>query len=154
MFFKANSACDNRAYALSAELKCPNAGEIYHESFAHLFPSNMFADKLSNIMLRAGLRPKREGFDGDTKIFNDIEELFADNLNNMEDIKRYILMTIESLDYEIENKEFVIELENMLIDISKLLKMSDVWYDKAKMYKDNVKKFDLDFEDFLEFMEK
>lgn len=147
-FFKANSTSDNMAYALSCELGCPVASTIYHEKFAHLFPSAMFADKLSDIMIRSNARPVRKGFDGDDKIYSDIEQLFSENVTMMENLRDKIRSTIDLLDYDIVNKEIVVELETMLVDCVRLLKVSNIWLENAVAYKNNnnVYKFNLDFE--------
>ena len=148
-FFQMNSISDNMAYALSCELGCPVASTIYHEKFAHLFPSAMFADKLSDIMIRSNARPIRKGFDGDDKIYSDIEQLFSENVTMMENLRDKIRSTIDLLDYDIVNKEIVVELETMLVDCVRLLKVSNIWLENAVAYKNdnNVYKFNLDFED-------
>lgn len=54
-FFQMNSASDNMAYALDCELNCPCASQVFHSKFAHVFPSDTFADKLSEIMIQEGI---------------------------------------------------------------------------------------------------
>lgn len=153
-FFKANSECDNRAYALACELNCPNASELYHKGFAHLFPSDEYADKLSDAMVISGIRPVRKGFDGDEKIYNNIKELFEENYGMMADVRQSILDAIDLLDYNVDNKEIVVQLEDMAVSSSKWLHVCDVWRKKAaEYYKDGkTYKFDIDFEDFCDFM--
>ena len=59
-FFQMNSISDNMAYALDCELNCPCASQVFHLKFAHVFPSDTFADKLSEVMIQEGIRPVRK----------------------------------------------------------------------------------------------
>ena len=78
-FFKMNSIADNMAYSLDTELKCREAAQIFHQKYAHVFPSDIFADLLSDKMSELGLRPRRLGFDGDFEGYENIVLLFSDN---------------------------------------------------------------------------
>ena len=66
--FQMNSFCDNVAYGLDCELKCQLASSVYHQKFSHLFPSDDFADKLSNTMVETNLRPIRYGLKDNVNI--------------------------------------------------------------------------------------
>jgi hypothetical protein len=152
MFFKANSRADNMAYALDCELECQNVSDIYHHKFAHLFPSDMFADGLSDVMIRSNIRPVRRSFEGDFNNYKDIVELFTDNVDMMEGLRNKVQDIIDDLDTDINNKEIVVELEDMLVSIVKLLKISNIWLEKAQDYqkRDDVRQFNVDFEKFVE----
>lgn len=152
-FFKANSTADNIAYALDCELNCPVASKLYHEEFAHVFPSDKYADLLSNVMVCEGVRPVRKSFDGDTDTYDNIVLAFEDNYKLMYDVKTEILSTIELLDFYKECKVFIIILEEMALTASKMLHQSDIWRQKAKEYYESgsVRGFDKDFRIFSDF---
>lgn len=150
LFFQANSASDNMAYALDCELDCHGASQIFHKKFAHLFPGDSLADKLSEIMVNEGVRPIRGGLTQDSANYENIVILFEDAYNLMNTVKQQILTTIEFLDYNKDCKVFVIELEEMARYASVLLHQCDIWKSKAKSYFEAGKtyKFDIDFEEF------
>ena len=72
LFFQSNSACDNMAYALDCELDCHSASDIFHKKFAHLFPGDKMADKLSEIMVNEGVRPIRGALSQDSSNYENI----------------------------------------------------------------------------------
>ena len=150
LFFQSNSACDNMAYALDCELDCPSASDICHKKFAHLFPSDKMADKLSEIMVNEGVRPIRGALSQDSSDYENIVVLFEDAYNTMNNVKQGLLNTIEFLDYNKDCKVFVIELEEMARYASVLLHQCDIWRSKAKDYYEagRTYKFDIDFEEF------
>lgn len=152
MFFKMNSFCDNAAYALDCELECQKVSNIYHQGFAHIFPSDIFADKLSDDMVRLNMRPIRKGFEGDSKIYSNIVELFKENLEMMDAIRNKILNLIDEFDTDINNKELVLHLEEMSLSANKYLKISYKWLEKAEEYfnKDDIRSFNIHFEEFAQ----
>lgn len=148
-FFQMNSAADNMAYALDCELDCPIASGIFHEKFAHIFPSETFADKLSEIMIHEGVRPVRQTLKANDSNYDNIILLFEDAYTEMDALKKNILEVIEFLDYNKSCKVFVITLENMAEKASELLHQCDIWRQKAKVYSNsNLPMFDADFESF------
>lgn len=149
-FFHANAVADNIAYSLDTELTCHQASKYYHEYFAHVFPSDTFADKLSQVMIDNGVRPVRWGIETEEAIYSGIVEAFTVNFNMMKDLKQKIITTIEELDYDAENKVFVVELENILLSAAKYYRVAEIWLEKAIQYGDNLKKFDKDFDDFVD----
>lgn len=150
LFFQANSASDNMAYALDCELDCHSASNIFHKKFAHLFPGDSLADKLSEIMVNEGVRPIRGALFQNSADYENIVVLFEDAYDLMNTVKQQILNTIELLDYNKDCKVFVIELEEMARYASVLLHQCDIWKSKAKTYFETgrVYKFDIDFEEF------
>ena len=150
LFFQSNSACDNMAYALDCELDCHSASDIFHKKFAHLFPSDKMADKLSEIMVNEGVRPIRGALSQDSSDYENIVVLFEDAYNTMNNVKQGLLNTIEFLDYNKDCKVFAIELEEMARYASVLLHQCDIWRSKAKDYYEagRTYKFDIDFEEF------
>lgn len=152
-FFECNAKADNMSYALALDLKCGNASEFFHKNYAHIFPSNLFADKLSDIMTRYNIRPVRKSFEEHSEKYENIVILFKDNLDMMISLYKKIINTIEKLDYNdgLLNKGLIIELENILVDCSKWVNVAQVWAEKAEMYfqDSNIKQFDLDFSKFI-----
>ena len=139
------------AYALDCELECHCASEEFHKKFAHLFPSDKMADKLSKIMVNEGVRPVRGALTADSSEYDNIVILFEDVYNIMNTVKQEIFSTIDFLEYNKDCKVFVIELEEMARYASVLLlRQCDIWKTKAKYYLEAGKayKFDEDFEDF------
>lgn len=149
-FFQCNATADNIAYGLDKELTCHNASKYYHEYFAHVFPSDTFADKLSQVMIDNGVRPYRWGLQSRDKEYSGIVEAFTENFEMMQKLKKDVIDTIEVLDYMPEHKVFVVELENILLSVSKYYRVAEIWLEKAIQYGDNLKKFDKDFDDFVE----
>ena len=147
-FFQMNSVADNMAYALDCELNCPCASQVFHLKFAHAFPSDIFADKLSETMIQEGVRPVRKALNSDEYIYENIELLFNDAYTEMEFLKKKILDTIEFLDYNKSCKVFVIVLENMAEVASSFLHQCDIWRQKAKLYSTSPELFDAEFEGF------
>lgn len=149
-FFQANSESDNMAYALDCELDCHSASTKFHQSFAHLFPGDIYADKLSEIMVNEGVRPVRGALEANADTYENIAVLFEDAYRMMADLKMQILNTIELLDYNKDCKVFVVELEEMSRHASVLLHQCDIWRSKANAYlkSDRVYEFDIDFEEF------
>lgn len=88
LFFQANSASDNMAYALDCELDCHSASNIFHKKFAHLFPGDNLADKLSEIMVNEGVRPIRGALSQDSVDYENIVVLFEDAYNLMNTVKK------------------------------------------------------------------
>ena len=147
-FFQMNSIADNMAYSLDCELNCPQASEIFHHKFAHVFPSDTFADKLSEIMVQEGVRPIRKSLEANVDIYDNIELLFNDAYTEMEKLKKKILDVIEFLDYNKSCKVFVIVLENMAEVAGSLLHQCDTWRQKARLYSASPELFDANFEGF------
>lgn len=148
--FQMNSFCDNIAYGLDCELKCQLASNVYHQKFAHAFPSDSFADKLSEVMVKTNLRPVRYGLKDNIKIYENIIEAFGENVKEMENLRELICKTIEDLDYDYNNKNIVMVLEEILLSAQDLLKQSYIWEEKAEEYynKDEMREFNNKFEEF------
>ena len=147
MFFKMNSIADNMSYSLAMDLKCPNASKIFHEIYAHVFPSSKFADKLSDDMLMIGYRPRRMSIEGDGYDYDDLSTLFNDNYEEISKIKNYIENLIDELDYDVGNKIVILTLEKLLENLMPYIHQSKIWLEQATMYGDSKHKFNLDFKD-------
>lgn len=149
-FFQANAIADNIAYSLDTELTCHQASKYYHEYFAHVFTSDTFADKLSQVMIDNGVRPVRMALTAEDQIFNSIEDAFRYNYEMMDRMKKQVFELLEFLDYDIRYKVFAVEIENILLSVAKYYRVAEIWYEKAKQYGEDWKKFDKDFDDFVE----
>ena len=149
-FFQMNQDCDNIAYALDSYLECPKASSIYHLKFAHIWPSDTFADHWSEILVNEGIVPHRGSQAGNDEEYTNIVDAFEDNYRNVTTLKDSVLNAIEILDYEKGCKVLVLELEEFARIMSGLVHQSDIWRGKAKKYLNDGKvyKFDIDFEDF------
>ncbi|HAU84672.1 MAG TPA: hypothetical protein DCW90_03945 [Lachnospiraceae bacterium] len=149
-FFQMNQDCDNIAYALDSYLNCPKASEVYHQKFAHVWPSDTFADHWSSVLVKEGIIPRRGPQNVEDGEYANIADIFETNYTNVSDLKEKILGAIEVLDYEKNCKVLVIELEDMATKISAYVHQSDIWREKANAYlKANRDfEFDIDFEEF------
>lgn len=150
MMFKANSFCDNVAYSLDCELECQLASNIYHQKFAHAFPSDMFADKLSETMIYSNIRPIRKSFSGDSEIYENIVIAFRENSKMIKGLHDSISSLIEDLEIDSTNKQIVLVLEEILLSAQALLKQSFIWEEKAEDYfqHDDVRNFNIHFGEF------
>jgi len=149
-FFQMNQDCDNLAYALDSYLACPVASSIYHQKYAHQWPSDSLADALSDALVKEGVIPHRYAQEDHFKMYGNVAELFDDNYEYTEKIKQMVIDAIEVLDYNKDCKPIVVLLEDMARILSQFLHQSDIWKGKAHAYLDSGKiyKFDIDFEDF------
>ena len=101
-FFQMNSIADNMAYALDCELLCPIASKQFHISYAHAFVGDTFADRISNTMVQNNLRPVRLALVENVKSYEDIDELFTENYNEIDKLRKLIY---NSLTYIINHYE-------------------------------------------------
>lgn len=150
-FFQMNLDCDNRAYALDTYLECPEAAKEYHEKYAHIWTSDVFADHWSEVLVKEGIVPHRSGLEDDgNQEYENIATLFEDNYADTLKMKLNVLSLIEVLEFEKDCKVLIIELENFAVKLSELVRQSDIWQMKANRYQADGKayKFDEDFEDF------
>ena len=148
-FFKANSTSDNMAYALQS-MKMYSTAKYYHEHFAHVYPQ--LSDILSGVMDKVGARAVRKGFDGDTKNYDNIVELFFDNVALLEHLRERVLGVLEALDYDIKNKDVCLVLEDISKEILELLYEANKVFDYAEYYynKGKTLEFDFKFDDTVE----
>lgn len=148
--FKANSIADNIAYNLQ-KLKCYQASKVYHEECAHVFP--VWADQISELMDKLGAKAERRSFDGNVEIYKDMATCIEGSVNLLEDLRIKVLKAIDVLDYDINNKEVVLMLEDLSNKILDLLYKNNIWYDYSRYYVDKGKELQgsLKFEDFADF---
>lgn len=153
LMFQSNSIADNIAYALNCELDCPHASSLFHQGFAHMFPGDEFADKLSEIMIHEGVRPVRRPLHGDDDTYDNIVLAFEDCYRMMAQLKQETLDTIDFLEYDKNARVLIIELEDIAKVESVMLHQCDIWRQKAKAYfaTNDTRGFDKDFDKFSNF---
>lgn len=139
--FDCNAMADNFAYNI--DFMCyPNIANIYHHSFAHLFPQ--LADEISDLMIKLDARPIRKATNSyDTQYF-DLISIFKDSDTMTEKYRQAIKSTIDVADYN-GDYEVRIALEDFLEDFLPYVKQSSVWARKAEEYKEKPAQFDVHF---------
>lgn len=140
--FKANSVSDNISYGLQ-HLSMYNSSRYHHEKFSHIYP--VWADQISTIMDKLGSKSERRSFDGDTNVYGDIVEAFTANVKLLEHIRERILATMEVLDYDMNNKEVILNLEDLSLEVLDLLYEANKILDYAIYYHNKGKDFQFDF---------
>lgn len=151
-YFESNAQADNFAYNLNFHY-LNKMGDIYHHSFAHAFPSDIFADGLSDLMLKLGARPIRIGFPSYDKDYGrDVKALFADNVKMLEGIRELVKETIDVADMndDIEVKIFL--EDSILHNVLAFLKQSEEWLDAANYL--TVDDLNIHFGEYTNFIEK
>ena len=93
--FQMNSYCDNLAYNMSA-LNMVNVEPVFHEKFAHAFPS--FADIISEIMIKLDARPMRLALVENVDDYDNFQLIFADLKDYVDRYREDIISVIESAD--------------------------------------------------------
>lgn len=146
-FFKMNSICDNLVYNLD-NLGLHNCANIFHESYAHTWP--VIADQLSTRMTKLNARAVRRSFPGDEMTYTTISEIFNVAKTSTEKIRADLLHAMDVLDYDISNKEIILCMEDISIEILDLLFQVNIWTQYAEYYerKDKVMQFDQNFDKF------
>lgn len=130
-FFDANAKSDNIAYWLGYNYY-NNIEALYHQSWAHVFPSDTFADGLSNFMLKLGIRPVRLGIETHDKDYNSLADAMEDNKN----LAEYLLGAMRDLvDIAEANDDVEVKLygENLILTMVDYVKQAEEWDTVAKM---------------------
>lgn len=129
-FFEANAKSDNIAYWLGYNYY-NEIEKVYHQSWAHAFPSDTFADGLSGFMLKIGIRPVRIGFGTYDQDFNDLVEVFTYNKEIAAELVADIhgLIDVAEMNEDIEVKIYA---ENLALVILDYYKQAEEWEHVAK----------------------
>ena len=129
-FFDANAKSDNIAYWLGYNYY-NNIEKLYHEKWAHAFPSDIFADGLSNFMLKLDVRPVRYGLEDHDYDYNDLIEAFEDNKKLAEDLVELVhgLIEVAEMNDDIEVKIYAESLSEVVLDY---FKQAEEWEHVAK----------------------
>lgn len=148
--FDCNAQTDNFAYNIDYA-RYPVTADIFHHSFAHEFP--VFADTVSDLMIRLDSRPIRKQINGYDKDYEgDLAAIFADNLLMCETYRQDIIDTIEVAEFN-GDYEVKIKLEEFLLGFVPYRKQADIWAEMAKRYEGNYKSFEARMETFTTFIE-
>lgn len=130
-FFNANAVSDNIAYWLGYNYY-NNIEKLYHEKWAHAFPSETFADGLSNFMLKVGIRPIRLGLEDHVYDYKNLTEVFEDNKNLAENLVNEIHELIDIADMN-EDLEIKIYAEDLSLTMLNYLKQAEEWEHISKV---------------------
>ena len=141
--FQMNAYCDNLAYNMSA-LYMVNVEPIFHEKFAHAFPT--FADTISEMMVKMDARPIRKALIENIGDYDNFQLIFANLKDNIDTYRNDIISVIESADInsDIEVKN---TMEKFLLNFMNYLNQVNIWYKKSKEYS-RIEDFDQDFASF------
>lgn len=146
--FDCNAQADNFAYNIDYE-RYPNIGNIYHHSFAHLFPA--LADQISDLMLKLNARPIREAINKYDAQYLSLKDLFVDSDVMTEDYRQAIKKVIDIADLN-NDYEVRIFMENFLLEFLPYVKQSDMWRIFAERYENDPLNFDVHFEKLTTFI--
>ena len=146
--FDCNAQADNFAYNIDYN-RYPNIGNIYHHSFAHVFPA--LADQISDLMLKLNARPIRESLNAYEAQYMELKDLFIDNDRMAEDYRQSIKKVIDIADLN-DDYEVRIFMENFLLEFLPYVKQSDMWRTFAERYQNDPMSFDIHFEELTTFI--
>ncbi len=146
--FDCNAQADNLAYNIDYT-RYPLTADIYHHSFAHIFPQ--LADVISDLMIKLNARPIRKGINTYDKEYLSLQDVFIDNDRMTEEYRQEIRKTIDIADMN-DDYEIRIAMEDFLNKFLPYVKQSDVWRFKAEQYKDSPWQFDVHFEELTTFI--
>lgn len=146
--FDCNAQADNLAYNIDYS-RYPLTADVYHHSFAHVFPQ--LADIISDLMIKLNARPVRRGIETHDKEYRSLYDIFIDNDLMTEEYRQEIRKTIDIADMN-EDYEIRIAMEDFLAKFLPYVKQSDVWRFKAEQYKEQPWQFDVHFEELTTFI--
>ncbi len=149
--FQMNAYCDNIAYNLDAS-NYRNVSNIFHHSFAHKFPE--LADNITDMMTKLNARGVRKGLTDETAEYGplDVPKMFADVLTACKHYRETIISAIDTAEYG-GDAEVKLHLEELLLTFLPYLKQADVWSHYASKYENDLKSFEIHFEDLTTFIE-
>lgn len=149
--FYCNLVADDIAYQLQTVMDLDQTGEVYHLNFAHWFTGDSAADLISDIMIKSNIMPKRSSLTKPEKTYAGIIEVFEENVKLFEDLRNKTIQIIDALEYDINNKQLTIQLEDFLVSVADMLRKSNVILGKATAYANDGKtyRFEKWFADFM-----
>lgn len=151
--FELNSITDNVAYNMNFHY-LNKMGDIYHLSFAHLFPGNSFADGLSDKMLELNARPIRPAMAEHSEEYQDAAAGFDVTAVAVKSLEKEIgdmIIYLES-DRSAGNDSLRLFFENMLENqVTKVRKQADEWVDAS--HKLTEQTLNIHFEDYCHFID-
>ena len=142
--FKQNSIADNAVYFLEYK-KFETIADIVHHSFAHLFGG--LADEITDFIKTQNVRVYRKGFEGDTRDFEKIEDIFVELLDRFEEYQDFILdgIAIAENNGDTDVKTF---LEGFSLEMGKYGRQLEIWLSKVRQYGDDYGSLEANFDKF------
>ena len=151
--FDLNGICDNVAYNMNFHY-LNKMGDIYHLSYAHLFPGDSFADGLSDKMLQLNARPVRLAIPDHTEEYRDAASGFDATAVAIKALEKEIgdmIVYLES-DRSAGNDSLRLFFENMLEkQVTAARKQADEWVDAS--HKLTEQTLNIHFEDYTHFVD-
>lgn len=146
--FDCNAQADNLAYNIDYT-RYPLIVDVYHHSFAHIFPQ--LADVVSDLMIKLNARPVRLGLPTYENEYLSLLDIFIDNDRMAEEYRQEIRKTIDIADMN-NDYEVRIAMEDFLFKFLPYVKQSDIWRFKAEQYKECPQEFDVHFKELTTFI--
>lgn len=145
--FGLNRVIDRIVSVMSVDFSCVQSSNLLHLQYAHKFP--LLADFFSEIQDSYNIKTDYLETPRDNSNYNNLLEMFQKVLDKVLDANKLINdcieICIEEGDYNVKSS-----LEKFLADIYiHYIKQSIILRDKAKLYKDDVLRFDKDFPIFF-----
>lgn len=147
--FQGNSKADNLVYNLHS-LKMYESAKVLHENIAHVF--GQWSDMISSEMDLLGCKAERRALTSDTEVYSEPIAVFRAFVSLLENTRAKVLSALEVLDYDMNNKEICLMLEDLARNVLKLLYKSNQMLDYAEYYnaKEKMPQFDFKVDDFFE----
>ena len=150
--FEANAVFDNVAYNFNFR-ELNKMGDIYHLSYAHLFPATTFADGLSDKMLELNARPIRMAMPEHSEEQATATASFEATSLTIHELEKEVSDLIGFLDNSVlpGDKELRIYLENVIEGaVCKARKQADEWLAISHSVTDQT--LNIHFEDYTHFI--
>ena len=147
--FQCNSEADNLVYNMQ-NLGLYQSASVFHENIAHIFPE--LSDMCTSEMDKLGCKGERRALNNNTEVYSEPIETYRAFSKLMEKARNKVLGTLEVLDYDMNNKEICLMLEDMsrkvldlMYTVNKVLDMAEFYNSKEKMIQ-----FDTKVDDYFE----
>lgn len=140
--FQCNSETDNLVYNLQA-LKQYQSAKIFHEKVAHKYPE--WSDMCSSEMDMLGCKASRLGLSPNTEVYSEPIEVYRQFSKVLENTRTKVLSTLEVLDYDMNNKEICLMLEDLSREVLGVMYAVNRVLDYAEFYNSKEKIQQLDF---------
>lgn len=142
--FKQNSIADNAVYFLE-HIYFENIADIVHHTYAHLFGG--LADQITDFVKTQNVRVYRKGFEGDTRDFENIKDIFVELLERFREYQGFVLdgIAIAENNGDTDVKTF---LEGYSLDLGKYGRQLEIWLSKVKQYGEDYASLEANFDKF------
>ena len=147
--FQGNSRADNLVYSMHS-LGQFKASEVFHTNVAHKFAE--YSDSISNEMNLLGCKAERRALTSNTEVYSEPIKVYRAFSVLMEETRNKILGTMEVLDYDMNNKEICLMLEDLSREVLHLMYTVNKVLDYAEFYnsKDKMQQFDFKVDDIFD----